>query len=162
MAFLSYLKKNPLHQFNINTQCKTALNYQVKHTKSINTLSAILTEINFHWAYTGSVFYLETQNSYRLYVRPLLLWPGLDASWRGNGSRYLLTWESAASREPQTLSAARAPPHFLCCLVLHLPLMGWLTLGKLLLCPGLSFPICKIKVLDETTSESTVLTLDCA
>lgn len=63
-------------------------------------------------------------------IRPILLWPGLYASQRGNRTQYLLIWESFASRKPGTFSAVRTLMHSLCYQVVFLLLTTWVDFGE--------------------------------
>lgn len=64
----------------------------MKHAKAVNTREFLVKLIYSLWADTGFWFDLEMQNLCLLSniaISPLSLWPGPDASWRGNRAQYL-------------------------------------------------------------------------
>lgn len=151
--FFSILrKKNTFHQFNINTPGKIALNYQMKHTTSRNTLSEILIKINLFSLSIYRIGVLFGNTEFISVVKygnksPVAVARTVCQLERKQNSGVSLSGEAS---HPESLkpSLRREQPELPLPALLHLPPTSWVTLGQPLHFPGLSVPICNIKTLD--------------
>lgn len=168
-SFLFYVKETKtktLHQFNINTPGKIALNYQVKHATSRNTVSEILIKINLfslniHWIgvlFGNTEFISVVKDGNK---SPLAVARTVCQLEREQNSGVRLSGEASHPGSPKP-SLWREQPECPLPRLLHLPLTSWVTLGPPLHFPGLSVPICNIQTLESTVSKSAVLTLNSA
>ena len=170
-SFLFYVKEKKkttktLHQFNINTPGKIALNYQVKHATSRNTVSEILIKINLSSLNIHRIGVLFGNTEFISVVKygnksPVAVARTVCQLERKQNSGVSLSGEASHPGSPKP-SLWREQPEFPLPPLLHLPLTSWVTLGPLLHFPGLSVPICNIQMLESTVSKSAVLTLNSA
>lgn len=168
-SFLFYVKETKtktLHQFNINTPGKIALNYQVKHATSRNTVSEILIKINLFSLNIHRIGVLFGNTEFISVVKygnksPLAVARTVCQLERKQNSGVSLSGEASHPGSPKP-SLWREQPECPLPRLLHLPLTSWVTLGPPLHFPGLSVPICNIQTLESTVSKSAVLTLNSA
>lgn len=159
-------KTKTLHQFNINTPGKIALNYQVKHATSRNTVSEILIKINLFSLNIHRIGVLFGNTEFISVVKygnksPLAVARTVCQLEREQNSGVSLSGEASHPGSPKP-SLWREQPECPLPRLLHLPLTSWVTLGPPLHFPGLSVPICNIQTLESTVSKSAVLTLNSA